>query len=304
MKHSKRVALEVLTNAYIFINRNYRLYRKILNVLNPNFKAPFNSLDHKIIAEGREIPLRIFYPGKKPASKVLIFFHGGGWVAGNIDTYTRFCSDLAEQTRHTVIAANYRLAPENPFPAGLNDCYYVTGELLKNPCLINCKFEDIAIIGDSAGGNLASAVSLLARDRGELMPRKQILLYPATYFDHGEDSPFQSVRDNGTGYILTSKRVQAYMDMYVQNEEDKCSPYVAPLLASDLSNQPKTLIITAEYDPLRDEGEAYGFKLREFGNEVKIHRMKNSLHGFMNSPLKSRAVTRCYEIINDFLWDR
>lgn len=304
MKRSKRVALRVLTNVYIFINRNYKLYRTVLNVFSPNFRAPYNSLDHKVIVDGREIPLRIFYPRKSPVSKVLIFFHGGGWVAGNIDTYTKFCSDMAEQTKHTVIAVNYRLAPENPFPAGLDDCYYVTSELLKDPCLINCQFEDIAIIGDSAGANLAAAVSLLARDRGELMACKQILLYPATYFDHSESSPFKSVSDNGTGYILTSKRIQAYLDMYVQNEEDKFSPYVAPILANDLSNQPKTLIITAEYDPLRDEGEAYGFKLREFNNDVTIYRMKDSLHGFMSLRLKSKATTRCYEIINDFLKDR
>lgn len=301
MKRSRRVALRVLTNAYIFINRNYKLYRTILNVFNPHFKGLYNSLDHKVIVDGREIPLRIFYPRKSPVSKVLIFFHGGGWVAGNIDTYTKFCSDMAEQTKHTVIAVNYRLAPENPFPAGLEDCYYVTSELLKDPCLINCKFEDISIVGDSAGGNLAAAVSQLARDKGELMPCKQILLYPATYFDHSEGSPFKSVIENGTGYILTSKRVQAYLDMYVQNEEDKFSPYVAPILANNLSNQPKTLIITAEYDPLRDEGEAYGFRLKEFNNDVTIYRMMDSLHGFMNLRLRSKAATKCYEIINDFL---
>ena len=231
----------------------------------------------------------------------MIFFHGGGWVAGNIDTYTKFCSDMAEQTKHTVIAVNYRLAPENHFPAGLEDCYYVTSELLKDPCLVNCSLEDVTIIGDSAGANLAAAVSQLARDKGELMPSKQILLYPATYFDHSEKSPFKSVTENGTGYILTSERIQTYMDMYVQNEKDKCSPYVAPILANDLSNQPKTLIITAEYDPLRDEGEAYGFRLKEFNNDVTIYRMMDSLHGFMNLGLKSKAVKKCYDIINDFL---
>jgi acetyl esterase len=304
MKRSRKAALTVLTSIYIFINKNYKLYRTILNVFKPHFVIFRNSLDHKMIVGDREIPLRVFNPKSDPRNKALIFFHGGGWVSGNIDTYTKFCSDMAEQTKHTVIAVNYRLAPENPFPAGLEDCYYVTSELLKDPCLVNCLLEDITIIGDSAGGNLAAALSLLARDRGELMPSKQILLYPATYFDHSEGSPFKSVSENGTDYILTSKQIQAYLDMYVQCEDDKFSPYVAPILANELSNQPKTLIITAEYDPLRDEGEAYGFRLKESNNDVIIYRMKDSLHGFMKLGLKSKAVKKCYEIINDFLSDK
>jgi len=301
MKRSRKIALRVLTNAYIFINRNYKLYRRALDFFNPNFKPLYNTLDHKMILGDREIPLRIFYPRKDRSSKVLLFFHGGGWVAGNIDTYTKFCLDMAEQTKHTVVAVNYRLAPENPFPAGLEDCYYVTSVLLNNPCLVDCELKDITLIGDSAGGNLAAAVSQLLRDRRETMPCKQILLYPATNFDHSEESKFKSVSENGTGYILTSKRIQTYMDMYVQNEEDKLCPYVAPILASDLSNQPKTLIITAEYDPLRDEGEAYGHRLKEFNNDVTIYRMMDSLHGFMSLGLKSKAVKKCYELINDFL---
>lgn len=301
MNYSRKVALRALTDAYIIINNNYKLYRTALNVFSPHFKPLYNLLDYKMIVGGREIPLRIFYPRKDPVPKVLIFFHGGGWIAGNIDTYTRFCTDMAEQTKHTVIAVNYRLAPENPYPAGLEDCYYVTSVLLNDPCLINCAWEDITIIGDSAGGNLAAAVSQLMRDRGERLPCRQILLYPATYFDHSEASPFKSVHENGKGYILTSKRIQEYMDLYIQNEEDKFSPYVAPILAKDLSIQPRTLIITAEYDPLRDEGEAYGMRLKEFNNDVTIYRVLDSLHGFMNLHVKSKAVKKCYEIISEFL---
>ncbi|NCB52720.1 MAG: alpha/beta hydrolase, partial [Clostridia bacterium] len=134
-------------------------------------------------------------------------------------------------------------------------------------------------------------------------PRKQILLYPATYSEHSESSPFKSVRENGTGYLLTSERVQKYMDMYVQNEKDKCSPYAAPLLAKDFSHQPKTLIITAQYDPLRDEGEAYGSRLRAFNNDVTVYRMQNALHGFLSLPAKSKTMKKCYKIIGDFLRD-
>ena len=164
--------------------------------------------------------------------------------------------------------------------------------------------DQITLIGDSAGGNLAAVVSLMARDRGEFLPRQQILLYPATNNDHTENSPFDSVRTNGKGYLLTSKRMVDYMALYRSSDEDLQNPYYAPILCSDLSDQPRTLIITAEFDPLRDEGEAYGEKLREFGNDVEIHRIHDALHGFMSLSPGFKPVKRTYRYINDFLSGR
>lgn len=164
--------------------------------------------------------------------------------------------------------------------------------------------DQITLIGDSAGGNLAAVVSLMARDRGEFFPRQQILLYPATNNDHTENSPFESVRTNGKGYLLTSKRMVDYMALYRSSDEDLQNPYYAPILCSDLSDQPRTLIITAEFDPLRDEGEAYGEKLREFGNDVEIHRIHDALHGFMSLSPGFKPVKRTYRYINDFLSGR
>lgn len=279
----------------------YKQYRKFLNFVNPSFKPIYNLWDHKIMAGDREIPVRVFEPGKNAASRVLIFFHGGGWVTGNIDSYTKVCANMANQTRHTVISVDYRLAPEHPFPAGLEDCYQAVREVFSKLDLIHCRSEDITLIGDSAGGNLAAAVSLMARDRGECMPGRQILIYPSTYNDHSENSPFLSVRENGTDYILTSKRIQDYMELYVPDVKDRTSPYFAPLLAENLSNQPDTLIITAEFDPLRDEGEEYGRRLEESGNRVQVYRMKDALHGFFSLPWTSEYVIKCYNIINEFL---
>ncbi|MEA5039974.1 MAG: alpha/beta hydrolase [Clostridiaceae bacterium] len=303
MNHAERTVLNALTNAYILINSHYKLYRKVLGLFNPRLKPLYHLLDHRMTVNGRDIPVRVFRPRSGGYAKVLIFFHGGGWIAGNIDTYTRVCARMADQTGHIVISVNYRLAPENPFPAGLEDCYHVTREIFQSPYLLDCEKENITLIGDSAGGNLAAAVSLMARDRKDFLPPRQILLYPATYFDHSPCSPFPSVRENGEGYLLTSERVQYYMDMYVQNEKDKCNPYVAPLLAGDFSNQPKTLVITAEYDPLRDEGEAYGHRLRQAGNDASVFRIEGTLHGFLNLPVKSKAVRQCYDLINAFLRD-
>ncbi len=304
MKGIKRIALKIVTKSYLDIKKYYKQTRKILNILNPPKKEIYKMLDHKIIVNDREIPVRVFIPSEDPLSKLLIFFHGGGWVIGNIDSYTNVCSDLANNTGHIVVSVDYRLAPENPFPAGLEDCYHVTREIFQHPEILKCRKEDIALIGDSAGGNLAAAVSLMARDRGEFLPNKQILIYPATYYDHSSSSPFTSVIENGTDYIMTSDRIQDYMELYVPNKEDRLNPYVAPILAEDLSNQPSTLIITAEYDPLRDEGEAYGLKLESFGNHVKIYRMKDAIHGFFSNPLATEEINKCYEIINDFLNDK
>ena len=298
-----KTGLKAVSNIYINIKKYYKLYRGLVRLANPYFKPLYNSLDREIMLLDREIPVRVFKPKKNGLPKALVFFHGGGWVTGDIDTYTRVCAHMAEMTKHIVISVNYRLAPEHPFPAGLDDCYCVTREIFRDPCLINCKLEDITLIGDSAGGNLAAVVSLMARDKGEFLPHKQILLYPATYNDHSENSPYPSVRENGTDYLLTSERIQNYMDLYVQNEEDRSSPYVAPLLADELSNQPKTLIMTAEFDPLRDEAEAYGIRLRAYRNDVWICRLVDTLHGFLALPKKSKSVIRCYEIINKFLRD-
>lgn len=270
-------------------------------MVNVYFGPKYRSFDHKIMVGDREIPVRIFRPTKNETSGVIIFFHGGGWVTGNIDSYTNVCVNMANQTRNRVISVDYRLAPENPFPHGLEDCYYATAEIFKNLDLLKCKESDITLVGDSAGGNLAAAVSLMARDKGDFLPKRQILIYPATYNDHTDNSPFPSIKENGRDYLLTSRQIQDYMDLYAPDHEDRLSPYLAPLLAEDLSNQPDTLIITAQYDPLRDEGEAYGKRLKEAGNIVKMYRMKDAVHGFFSLPWKSEYVIRSYEIINCFL---
>ncbi len=301
MNPLRKILLKALTPPDYNLKKNYALHRKFMNAVNPYIRPFYKLSDHKIMAEGREIPVRIFFPRKQGTNRILIFFHGGGWVTGNIDSYTHVCANMANQTLHNVISVDYRLAPENPFPKGLEDCYHVTREIFEKCDFFQCKPEDITLIGDSAGGNLAAAVSLMARDRGEFKPQRQILIYPATNNDHGPNSPFPSIRENGTDYILTSKRIQDYMDLYVTKEEDRLNPYVAPLLEKNLSQQPDTLIITAQYDPLRDEGEAYGLKLAEDGNRVSHYRMEDAVHGFFAMPWHSDYVQKCYLCINSFL---
>ena len=297
-----RIALRALSYPDLDLKKTYKLQRQLKTAAHPVIKTLYHMWDHTVSIGDYDIPVRIFLPSEQYAlKKLLIFFHGGGWVVGNIDTYTNLCSNMAKQTGHIVISVDYRLAPEFKFPTAPEDCYAVAKEIYENAELFDVKPEDITLIGDSAGGNLAAVVSLMARDRGAFLPAKQILLYPSADSDHSEASPYLSVIENGTDFLLTSKRICDYMDLYKSSDEDLKNPYLAPILSEDLSHQQKTLIITAEYDPLRDEGEAYGKKLYEFGNQVEVYRMKDALHGFLSLPKHFVHVKRSYELMNRFL---
>lgn len=297
-----RIALKALSYPDLNTKKTYKIQRKFTVAAHPYIKPLHELWDHTITVGDRVIPVRVFPPGKDTERVgVLVFFHGGGWVIGNIDSYTSVCSTMARETGRLVVSVDYRLAPEYQFPAAPEDCYAVTREIFAAAPILDVEREDIALIGDSAGGNLAAAVSLMARDRGEFLPAKQILLYPAVSGDHGRSSPYPSVAENGDGFLLTNKRINDFMDLYKRSDEDLKNPYLAPIESEDLSGQPETLVITAQYDPLRDEGEAYGEKLGQFGNRVEVHRMKDALHGFIMLPKRFVHVKKSYEIINRFL---
>ena len=295
-------ALKAITALEPDVKKSYKMERQI-ELLTARLRGKskdYKIWDRAIHSGDHAIPVRLFAPDGETPRSVLLFFHGGGWVTGGIDNYTGVCVDLAQATNCTIAAVDYRLAPENKFPAAPEDCYAVTREFFLGQ-IPQVEADNITLIGDSAGGNLAAAVSLMARDRGEFLPKRQILLYPSTYNDHSELSPFPSIHDNGTDYLLTSKRIQSLIELYQNSESDLSNPYFAPLLASDFSRQPRTLLITAEYCPLRDEGEAYGEKLCAAGNEVKMVRMPDALHAYMMLPSRFEHVQQTYRIINDFL---
>ena len=298
---AKRAALKALSYPDLKTQKSYPLQRAFINASRRRSIGSVHCWNHKLKAEGREIPLRIFQPEIAGQFPILLFFHGGGWVTGNIQSYNSVCVGLAKNTSRTVISVDYRLAPEHKFPAGLEDCYLALQKVAASAPAFGGKAEDITLIGDSAGGNLAAAVSLLARDRGGQMPKRQILLYPATWNNYTKSSPFRSVHENGTDYLLTSKRVSDYIALYQSSEQDLRNPYFAPLLMQDLSRQPDTLILTAEYDLLRDEGEAYGERLEEAGNNVEIVRLKDALHGFISQSSRHPEVKQSYFLINRFL---
>ena len=265
-------------------------------------KVFHKTLDAKVYNDGYEIPIRAFLPRKKEMDdmKILLFFHGGGWATESIETYARACNLLAYETDCAVVAVEYRLAPEHKYPIPLDDCYAVAKALYTGELVPDIDSDTITIIGDSAGGNMAAAVSLMARDRGEFLPKNQILIYPATCLEY-ENPPFRSVYENGSDYILTMGKMKDYVDLYLNNEEERKEKYVSPLRETDFSNQPRTMIITAEFDPLRDEGEAYGKRLLNAGNEVEVYRLNDAIHGFFSLGVRSQHMRDSIELIKQFL---
>lgn len=281
---------------YIWIRKMQQLFSKI------KIEAEsFDFLDDRIHAENgkHEIPIRIFYPEETThADEYIIYIHGGGWVLGDIDTYSQACVNLANALGRIVYSIDYRLAPEHPYPSGLNDCYRAVNKLISPRHAAKRKW---ILMGDSAGGNLVSSVTLKLIKEKQLLPEHTILLYPLTYWDHSDNSPFASIREYGEDHGLTSKKMQEYMNMYAPNVAERKNPAISPLLAEDFTGYPDTLIVTAEFDPLRDEGEAYGVKLDAAGNQVEMHRIPEMVHGFITFPVNAYPLPKVYKIINQYL---
>lgn len=301
-----QAALKALSYPDLNLKKTYKLARQVEKITHPYYLKPFyKTWDHELHFEDHNIPVRIFSDAAEENDvprPVLLFFHGGGWVLGDIDTYNNVCANMAKLTGCRVVSVDYRRAPEHKFPSGLEDCYFAAKEVIINAKEhFGVEPDQVTLIGDSAGGNFCAAVSLMAKERGEFMPARQILLYPAVNNDFSEHSEFESIRENGTDYLLTVKKLCDYMDLYQRTPADRKNPFFAPYLAEDLSGQPDTLIITAEFDPLRDEGEAYARRLLDAGNVAKLHRVRDVLHGFFSLPPQFEPVMECYGYINRFL---
>ena len=270
----------------------------------------FKTLDTKVYNGNHEVPIRLYFPSEEAMSgepvegekyPVLLFFHGGGWVTESVENYDRVCSRMAQSTGHIVMSVEYRLAPEYRFPVPLEDCYAAAKALYTGHLVLPADPDRITIIGDSAGGNLAAAVCLKARDTGDFAPKKQILIYPAVSNCYTKKSPYKSVHENGQDYLLTAVKMEDYLKLYESSTEDRQNPYFAPILAKDLSHMPETLILTAEFDPLRDEGEEYGKRLKKANNYVEIHRIPDALHGYFALGIRFLHVQESFEIMNCFL---
>jgi len=232
--------------------------------------------NRRIPGPGGEIPIRVYTPEGKAPFPVLVFIHGGGWVLCSLDSHDPPCRALANAVPCVVVSVDYRLAPEHKFPAAAEDAYAAARWVADHAAELGGDPGRIAVGGDSAGGNLAAVVALLARERGGPRLAHQLLVYPAT--DAGLDSP--SLFENGEGYFLTRDMMVWFWNHYLRSRADVYDPHASPLRARDLRGLPPALVITAEYDPLRDEGEAYAARLREAGVAVHTARYPGMIHGF------------------------
>ncbi len=226
---------------------------------------------------GETVPVRLYRPaGLTGTQPLLVWFHGGGWVVGDLETADPTARDLCARSEIPVASVDYPLAPERPFPGPPEACYQVVRWLADHASEVGVDASRLAVGGDSAGGNLAAVCALLARDRGGPPLAFQLLVYPATDCL----GSYPSVRQNGEGYLLTADAMAWFAAKYLPDGCDPKDPAASPIYAADLAGLPPALVITAQYDPLRDEGEAYAKRMEQVGVPVTASRYDGMVHGF------------------------
>ena len=236
---------------------------------------PVARAENRVIpGPGGDLPIRIYTPQGDGPFPILVFLHTGGWLMGNLQE--PLCRRITNRAGCIVLSVDYRLAPENPFPASVEDSYAATQWAARHAAEFQGDATRLAIGGDSAGANMAAAVALMARDRGGPKLALQLMMFPATDFRLNT----HSMHELGNDYNVTREQMLWIRENYLPNEADWTHPLASPLLAPDLSNLPPTLLITAEYDPLRDEGEAYGKRLQAAGVSATISRYEGMIHDF------------------------
>ena len=303
MKKIVNHAIKNISSYDINIKKNYKIFRLLQKLISPNFFHKGDYEDLYLSIKEREVRIRVFNPfDDSTKRKIIIYIHGGGWVIGSVESYTKTCIEMAKITNRIVVSIDYRLAPEYPFPAGFDDCYDTVNLLMNNLNDIGLKREDICLMGDSAGGNLAAAISIRAKKTKDFVIKEQILIYPALQSDYSNNTKYKSVIEKGRDYILTQKQLQDYMSLYVSNK-DLNNPYVAPLKVKFPFFQPRTLLITADNDPLRDEGKCYARKLKLFLNDVVYCNLEDAMHGFLENPIGKKHKYITYNKIIEFLGD-
>lgn len=245
---------------------------------NPAFpKQPVDDVGNRTIpGPGGSIPVRVYRPSAHDALPLLMWFHGGGWVTGNLDTHDQVCRLLCDAVGAVVVSVDYRLAPEAKFPAAADDCVAAYEWALGHAGEVHADPTRIAIGGDSAGGNLAAVVALCARDAGLPQPKLQLLVYPVT--DYEFESP--AMIENAKGYFLELESMRWFYDHYAGTRADFDEWRFSPMRAPDVAGVAPAVVITAEFDPLRDQGEAYGRRLQQAGVPTDIVRAEGLIHGF------------------------
>lgn len=279
---SAEMMIQLLTDAGMTFTADATPESRRANMIaattNPAFpKHPVHDVtDRTIPGPDGAIPVRVFRPSAATGLPVILWFHGGGWVTGNLDTHDQLGRLLADQSGAVVVSVDYRLAPEAKFPAAADDCLAAYRWALEHASEVGGDASRIAIGGDSAGGNLAAVVALDARELGLPQPKMQLLVYPVT--DYEFDSA--AMMDNAKGYFLEAEGMRWFWEHYARTPADYDDARFSPLRASDLSGLARAVVVTAEFDPLRDQGEAYGKRLGRAGVPTEVVRADGLIHGF------------------------
>jgi len=234
--------------------------------------------DRTIPGPAQPIPIRVYWPVPGENLPALVYYHGGGWVIGNPDSVDRSCRALANASGCVLISVDYRLAPEHKFPAAVEDADAVLRYVAEHAGEFAVDPARIAVGGDSSGANLATVACLIARDRGGPKIAFQLLVYPVT--DYDDNRP--SVQEFAQGYFLTKPMLDYFWGHYLARPEDGRHPHASPMKAESLAGLPPAMVITAECDPIRDQGEAYAQRLRESGVPVSLKRYEGAIHVFFN----------------------
>lgn len=234
-------------------------------------------IDEQIDGPGGELSLRVYLPAGEQPFAATMFFHGGGFVSGGLGSHDQFCRTVANTVGIAVVAVDYRLAPEHPFPAAVEDAYAATEWVAENGGRVGIDTDTLAVAGDSAGGNLAAVVAQMARDRNGPSLERQVLFYPPV----SSHRDWDSIEENGEGYFITNEDLAWFDDHYFENPIDTMNVYASPLLAPTLENLPAATVVTGGFDPLRDEGIAYADRLEEDGVDVSHYHYDDAIHAFV-----------------------
>lgn len=247
----------------------------------PAERLPLHAVEDVVAATpAGDVPVRVYTPVEAASYGLLVYLHGGAFFLGGLDTHDHVARSLAFATGLRVVSVGYRLAPENPFPAGLDDCYGVVRWAVQEGNRLQWDGGTLAVAGDSSGGTFAAAVCAMAHDDGFDRVTHQVLYYPSLDLDFDEDR-YPSLRENAVGYGLETAGLKPFNAFYLGSGADPADPRVSPVKRADLTGLPPALVVTAEHDPLRDEGELYAQRLREAGVEVTLSRYAGAGHGFV-----------------------
>lgn len=258
----------------------------------PPIPLPYVEDDEIEVRDGAKIPIRIYKPSEEQNLRTIVFYHGGGFVLRNIESHDELCRRIAKKCNSLVVSVGYRLAPEYKFPTPVYDCYDALDWTAENCEKLGGNANKLVVTGDSAGGNLATVVGHIAKDKNGPSISKQVLIYPCL----DARLAYPSIDKFGDGFMLTKSMMEWFVEHYQAKPEDVLNPLMSPLLADSFEGLPPAFVITSDHDPLKDEGKAYYEKLVEAGNNAHFKEYKNTIHAFANMP---RIMKKANELVDD-----